>query len=156
MVGMRGHSMVPWLRGERDSIHDKEFVEGWEMSGRAAIRRGNWKAFYLPSTRAGPSRKGSDRWELFDLDRDKGEVYDLAAEQPEVLKELLGLWDQYVVETGVVPMNPKLGEYIAATEEQMPDNGWMEFEYWKKGARDNPEKFFFTPKRFDRSGKRIA
>ena len=156
VVGMRGRSMVPWLSGERDSIHDKEFIEGWEMSGRAAIRKGNWKAVYLPSTRAGPSRKGADRWELFDLDKDKGEVHDLAAEQPEVLKELLKLWDQYVVETGVVPLNPELGEYIAATEEQMPDNGWMEYEYWKKGARDNPEKFFCTPKRFDRSGKRVA
>jgi hypothetical protein len=50
------------------------------------------------------------------------------------MAELVKLWDQYVVETGVVPLDPALGEYIAATEEQMPVNGWMEFEYWKKGA----------------------
>jgi arylsulfatase A-like enzyme len=156
VVKMRGKSIVPWLQGKTDSIHSVDFVEGWEMSGRAAVRKGNWKAVYLPSTRSGPSLAGADRWELFDLETDKGEVNDLSAKHPEILKELLKLWDQYVLETGVVPLNPALGEYIAATEEQMPDDGWMEYEYWKKGARDVPDKFFVTPKRFDSSGIRVA
>ncbi|KAL9106851.1 MAG: hypothetical protein Q9227_008184 [Pyrenula ochraceoflavens] len=155
VVPMRGRSMVPWLRGQSTSVHEAEFFEGWEMSGRAAIRRGSWKAIYMPSGRDGPSAKGRDRWELFDLDKDPGEVRDISAQFPEVLKDLLKLWDQYVIETGVIPLNPSLGEYIAATEEQMPDDGWMEYEYWKKGARENPQKFFFTPKRFDRNGDRV-
>ena len=65
------------------------------------------------------------------------------------------LWDQYVMETGVVPLNPALGELIAASEEQMPDDGWIEYEFWKQGARKDPEKFFNTPKRFDRHGNRV-
>ena len=155
VVSMRGRSMFPWLQGQSSSIHSTDFVEGWEMSGRAAIRRGNWKAVYLPAGRDGPSAKGRDRWELFDLDADPGEVHDVSQEQPEVLGELLKLWDRYVVETGVVPLNPALGEYIAATEDQMPDDGWMEYEYWKKGAREEPEKFFRESRRFDRLGNRV-
>lgn len=156
VVGMRGRSLVPWLKGESDSIHVADFVEGWEMGGRAAVRKANWKAVYLPSRKFGkPSRAGSDKWELFDLDKDPGEIYDLSNQHPDILKELLKLWDQYVIETGVVPLNPALGEYIAATEEQMPDDGWMEYEFWKRGARDDPGKFFRTPKRFDRQGNRI-
>lgn len=156
VVGMRGRSMVPWLNGDSDSIHTADFVEGWEMGGRAAVRKGNWKAVYLPSRKFGkPSRAGSDKWELFDLEKDPGEIYDLSDDHPDKLKELLKLWDQYVLDTGVVPLNPALGEYIAATEEQMPDDGWMEYEFWKKGAREEPEKFFKTPKRFDRQGNRI-
>lgn len=93
------------------------------MGGRAAIRKGSWKAVYLPSWRGEPSARGRDRWELFDLDQDPGEVHDVSEQHPEVLKELLKLWDQYVVETSVVHLNPALGEYIAATEEQMPDDG---------------------------------
>lgn len=156
VVGMRGKSIVPWLNGQSETIHSQDFVEGWEMSGRAAIRKGNWKAVYLPSSTFGPSAKGRDRWELFDLEADQGETNDLSAEDPEKLKELIKLWDQYVMETGVVPLNPALGEYIAATEEQMPNDGWMEYEFWKKGAREDPEKFFFTPRRFDREGKRVG
>lgn len=156
VVGMRGKSMLPWLQDKTESIHDDQFVEGWEMSGRAAVRKGNWKAVYLPSTRGGPSAKGSDRWELFDLNCDHGEIHDLSAERPDILKDLLHLWDQYVVETGVVPLNPALGNFIEATEEQMPNDGWMEYEYWKKGSKENPEKFFRTPRRFDREGRRIV
>ena len=155
VVPMRGRSMVPWLTGESRSIHEANFVEGWEMSGRAAVRKGHWKAVYLPSGRDGPSAKGRSKWELFNLEKDQGEVHDVAEDFPEVLAELLKLWDQYVVETGVVPLNPTLGEYITATEEQMPDDGWMEYEYWKAGAQVNPEKFFKTPKRFDRRGNRV-
>ena len=117
---------------------------------------GNWKAVYLPSRKFGqPSRAGSDKWELFDLDKDPGEIYDLSEQRPDIQKELMKLWDQYVLDTGVIPLNPALGEYIAATEEQMPDDGWMEYEFWKKGARDDPQKFFKNPKRFDRQGKRV-
>ena len=155
VVEMRGKSMVPWLQGQSDAIHKVDFVEGWEMGGRAALRKGNWKIVYLPSGKGGPSAKGRDRWELFDLDKDPGEIQDVAEQFQEVRKELLRLWDQYVIETGVVPLNPSLGEYIAATEEQMPDDGWMEYEYWKKGAREKPEEFFITPKRFDRTGNRV-
>lgn len=125
------------------------------MSGRAAVRKGSWKAVYLPSRKYGPSRAGRDKWELFDLDKDPGEIYDLSEEHPDIMKELLKLWDQYVVETGVVPLNPALGEYIAATEEQMPDDGWMQYEFWKKVARAEAGKFFHTPRRFDREGNRV-
>ena len=156
VVGMRGKSMVSWLNGQTETIHAHNFVEGWEMSGRAAIRKGDWKAVYLPSSIAGPSAKGRDTWELFDLSVDQGETNDLSASHPEILKDLLQLWDQYVIETGVVPLGPALGEYIAATEEQMPNDGWMEYEYWKKGAREDPEKFFRTPRRFDRQGRRVV
>ena len=156
VVSMRGKSMVPWLLGNSESIHGDQFVEGWEMSGRAAVRKGNWKAIYLPSTSDGPSAKGSDRWELYDLDHDQGEIRDLSTERPDILRDMLRLWDQYVVETGVVPLNPALGDFIAATEEQMPNDGWMEYEYWRKGAKANPEEFFRTPRRFDRAGHRIV
>lgn len=155
IVGMRGRSMVPWLNGESNSIHQADFVEGWEMSGRAAVRKGNWKANYLPTRKYGPSRAGNSRWELHNLEKDPGEIHDLSAEHPNILKELLKLWDQYVIETGVVPLNPALGEYIGATEDQMPDDGWIEYEFWKRGSRENPESYFVTPKRFDRQGNRV-
>jgi arylsulfatase len=66
-----------------------------------------------------PKPKGTERWQLYDLATDPGEVRDLAEEQPDVLKELLALWDQYVLENGVIPLQPELGEYVEALEGQM-------------------------------------
>ena len=37
----------------------------------------------------------------------------------------------------------------------MPENAWMEYEYWQDGARDEPEKFFKHPPRFERVVKPI-
>lgn len=53
VVGMREKSMVPWLQNKSHSIHQGQFVEGWEMTYRAAVRRGEGKTVYMPSTKKG-------------------------------------------------------------------------------------------------------
>lgn len=151
VVSMRGKTMFPFVKGDKPSIHEKDFIQGWETCGRAAVRKGDWKIVFIPKP------KGPERWQLYNLEKDKGEVHDLAEQHPEKLKEMLKLWDQYVLETGVIPLSPELGEYIAETEAQMPEDGWMEFNYWKQGARENPEsdKFRNYPPRFQRTIKQI-
>lgn len=144
IVSMRGKSMVPYLSKRADTIHEKDFINGWETCGRAACRRGDWKIVFIPKP------KGPERWQLYHLAKDPGEVHDLAEQEPEKLKELIKLWDLYVLETGVIPLSPDLGSWIAAMEEQMPENAWIEYEYWKDGARDDPEKFTKAIPRFQR------
>ena len=149
VVDMRGKSMVPYLQKKAETIHEKDFINGWETCGRAACRKGDWKIVFIPKP------KGPERWQLYNLARDPGEVHDLAEQEPERLKELIKLWDQYVLETGVIPLSPDLGHWIAAMEEQMPENAWIEYEYWKDGARDDPAKFTKTIPRFQRQVKAI-
>lgn len=95
-----------------------------------------------------PKPKGTEKWQLYNLRIDPGEVHDLADEYPEKLKELLTLWDQYVLENGVIPLQPELGEYVEALDGQMTESGWMEYEFWHPGAIDKPEEFLFEPPRF--------
>ncbi len=149
VVTMRGKSMVPYLRNAASSIHDKDFIQGWETCGRAAVRKGDWKIVFIPKPR------GTEQWQLYNLARDPGEIHDLAEEEPERLKELIKLWDQYVLETGVIPLAPELGSWMAAMEEQMPENAWIEYEYWKEGARDDPARFTKEVPRFTRQVKAI-
>jgi arylsulfatase len=149
IVPMRGKSMLPYVKGESQSIHEKDFIQGWETHGRAAVRKGDWKIVFIPKP------KGPERWQLYNLVSDPGEVHDLSEQHPDRLKELIKLWDQYVLETGVVPLAPDLGNFIAAMEEQMPENAWIEYEYWKEGARDDPEKFRIHPPKFQRTVKAI-
>lgn len=149
IVPMRGKSMLPYVRGQSPSIHEKDFIQGWETCGRAAVRKGDWKIVFIPKP------KGPERWQLYDLVADPGEVHDLSEQHPDKLQELIKLWDQYVLETGVVSLAPDLGNFIAAMEEQMPENAWIEYEYWKDGARDDPEKFRRHPPKFQRMVKAI-
>jgi arylsulfatase len=93
---MRGRSLVTYLSDADDAVHDADTATGWELFGRRAIRQGNWKALHLPAPH------GTGSWQLYDLSRDPGEVDDLAAAQPEKLAELLGQWERYVADNGVI------------------------------------------------------
>ncbi|KAJ5408779.1 hypothetical protein N7509_002662 [Penicillium cosmopolitanum] len=147
VVSMRGRSFHPWAIGESERIHPKDFIQGWETCGRAALRCADWKIVFIPKP------KGPEKWQLYNLAKDPGEIHDLADQEPEKLKTLLKMWDQYVLETGIIPLCPDLGDFLEATEAQMPENAWMEFDYWKEGARDTPEKFTREPPRFQRTVK---
>ena len=94
---LRGHSMLAYLASEAEAVHAPEYATWWELFGRRAIRQGNWKAVYVPV----PSW-GSAAWQLYDLATDPGEILDLAAAHPDVLRGLLDLWQRYTNETGVL------------------------------------------------------
>ncbi|WP_441293415.1 arylsulfatase [Mycobacterium malmoense] len=93
---MRGRSLVGFLSGGAEAVHDADTGTGWELFGRRAIRQGDWKALHLPAP------YGPDGWQLYDLASDPGEIHDLAGSHPEKLAELLTLWDRYVEENGVI------------------------------------------------------
>lgn len=104
IVPMRGRSMLPYLSGRTPSIHPTDHITGWEACGRAAVRCGNWKIVFIPRP------KGPEEWQLYNLATDPGEVKDLAREEPERLERMVKMWDQYVLETGVIPLAPALGQ----------------------------------------------
>ncbi|KAK0265097.1 hypothetical protein LTR91_024623 [Friedmanniomyces endolithicus] len=151
VVSMRGRSMVPFLTDPSSTrtIHPADFIHGWETCGRAAVRCGDYKIVFIPAP------KGPEKWQLYNLARDPGEIHDLAAADPERLARMVRMWDRYVLETGVVPLAPALGEWMEAMEAQMEEDVWMEYEYWKDGARETPEKFRRDVPRYRREVKGI-
>ncbi|HJW42314.1 MAG TPA: arylsulfatase [Rhizomicrobium sp.] len=99
VVEMRGRSLVPYLAAETEVVHTSATATGWELFGRCAIRRGDWKALLLPPP------DGPGHWQLYDLSKDPGETDDLSATEPERLASLIGDWNHYVEETGVLIVN---------------------------------------------------
>lgn len=148
IVPMRGTSMLPWLSGSASRVHPTDFIHGWEICGRGSIRKGPWKATFMPPP------KGTDKWQLYNLSVDPGEIHDKADEEPEKMKELMGHWERYVVECGVVPLQPELGTYVVECEEQMKENAWMEYEYWRPGAQEEREMWFREPWKAPRGGEK--
>jgi arylsulfatase len=66
----------------------------WEHYGKAAIREGKWKL-----VRAGEQAK----WELYDMEKDRSEVNNLAESMPEKVKELSSKWEAEAQRTMIYP-----------------------------------------------------
>ncbi|EXA30170.1 arylsulfatase [Fusarium oxysporum f. sp. pisi HDV247] len=101
VMPLRGKSWKSFLdqldkMARSSPIHDKDYVAGFEVAGSGALRRGDWKITYVPKP------KGPQRWELFNIKRDPGETNDLAEAEPELMVEMLKLWEEYKNEVGVV------------------------------------------------------
>jgi arylsulfatase A-like enzyme len=87
---MEGRSLLPAFDNkpiQRDALF-------WEHEGNAAARVGDWKLVRLG--RNGP-------WELYDLKADRTELHNLAATQPDRVKELAAKWDTWAERAQVKP-----------------------------------------------------
>ncbi len=78
----------------------------FEMFGHRGLWSNGWKAvaYHPPGT---PYE--SDKWELFHLDQDFSETNDLAAQQPDRLQSLIGLWWEEAGKHKVLPLDDRFG-----------------------------------------------
>lgn len=101
---MEGVSLMPALEGndlEREAIY-------WEHEGNRAVRMGRWKLIskaskknsYLWDKTAELELKD---WELFDLEKDRTEMHDMAAANPELVNKMAQMWLEWGKRTGIVP-----------------------------------------------------
>ena len=94
-----GKSWTKVLAGEAESPRTPQDYLAWELFGNRAIVQGNWKLRweYKPF--------GKFDWELYNLASDPAELNDVAAQNPEKVKELVALWDDYVKKNHVIIPN---------------------------------------------------
>ncbi len=76
-------------------------VQYYEMLGNRGIWADGWKAV---ADHVISDSFEEDKWELYHTDEDFSEAHDLAAEQPEKLRELVDLWWHEAGKFGVLPM----------------------------------------------------
>ena len=87
---MEGKSLVASF--DQDEQLDRAIM--FEHYGKAAIRDGKWKLV----------RPGMNKpWELYDMDKDRSEVNDLAEKMPEKAKELADKWEAEAKRTLIYP-----------------------------------------------------
>ena len=90
MPPMEGRSLAPAFSGRtirRDALY-------WEHEGNRAIRIGKWKAVAV---------EPAGTWELYDLERDRTELHNLAAARPRQLREMVAQWEQWARRANVLP-----------------------------------------------------
>ncbi|QNA86154.1 arylsulfatase [Sphingomonas sp. So64.6b] len=95
---MTGMDLMPVLTGTSDAAHAADQPLGYELSGNAALFRGDHKLVRnLPPT-------GDGRWQLFDIVRDPGETRDLASADPVRLRAMRSDYDAFAARDQVLPM----------------------------------------------------
>lgn len=90
---LQGKSLVPLFTGgsiERDAIF-------WEHEGNRAVRKGDFKL-------VAKGTKGE--WELYNIAQDRSEQNNLSDQNPQLVKELADLWQQYAERSDVLPLSP--------------------------------------------------
>lgn len=85
---LEGRSLLPAFEGQPLA---RDFI-AWEHEGNRAIRAGRWKLVALAGR----------PWELYDMEADRVEMNDLAAQQPERVKALAAKWQAWAVRCDVL------------------------------------------------------
>lgn len=114
-----GKSLVPVLTDGAAEVRAPGDAVGTELFYRRALRKGDWKAVYLPETSAAYPRDGAGEghWQLFNLATDPAETTDLAAREPAKLAELVAEWDRYARAKGVILPEPRAAGAAVARPE---------------------------------------
>jgi arylsulfatase len=111
-------------------------VQAWETRGNRAIFKDGWiaGAGHLPPwNRAGWNKTPvAENWELYNLNEDFSEAHDLAAKNPDKLKEMVALFDQEAKRTNLYPLSPLLEPLPA------PADGKRKHYVFKSGVSDLP------------------
>lgn len=95
-VSIDGRSLRPLLTGEINAVYGPDEPIGMEVSGNAALYRGDYKIV------RNLTPYGDGQWRLFNLTADPGETNDLSAQQPGLLAELIADYDAYAARVGVL------------------------------------------------------
>jgi arylsulfatase A-like enzyme len=86
-----GVNLLPHLSGTAKAVpHDALY---WRFGQQMAIRKGDWKLVKYDATADGG--KGTTAARLYNLADDIGEKTDLAAKEPDKVKELQAAWDEW-------------------------------------------------------------
>jgi len=91
-----GVSLLPALDGREAQVRPAGTLLAGELFGSRFVRRDHWKMVSLMSP------VGNEQWQLFDLNSDRGEIYDLASVRSDIVSELSQGWDLYAQQTGVI------------------------------------------------------
>ena len=101
VLSPQGKSLVPIVTGSQNAVRTGDEYIGIEHWSSRALIQQDWKILGLYS-----GTDGLRNWELYNISADPGETNNLAQTNPQKLREMIELWDEYVATNGVVLAEP--------------------------------------------------
>ena len=98
---LKGNSLIPFVSGNNDSIHGKDYVFALEHYGNAMLRKGDWKI----TNYIRPSKV--ENFGLYDISKELSEQNDLKEKEPEKFEELMKEWEKFSTEIKIQTPPPK-------------------------------------------------
>lgn len=86
---MEGKSLTPLFEGKQ--LPERSLF--WEHEGNSAVREGKWKLV----------SRFPDRWELYDMERDRTEMHDIADQHPDQVRKMEHDYAVWAKRVGVQP-----------------------------------------------------
>jgi len=105
-----GKSLLPITDGKSNLIHDKTEAIGHELSGHAALFKGDYKIV----KNRGP--EGDSQWHLYNIITDPGETNDLRNKMPKRFSTMMEDYRTYVRDNNVQPVADDYSQSKALTD----------------------------------------
>jgi arylsulfatase len=118
----------------------------YSMLGQRAIYHQGWLANTLHPPLSGWSGFEKDVWELYHLPDDRSQLNDLAADYPDKLEELKGLWFYYAGVYQGIPLDDRSAMEILTSERPQPGKPRNRYVYYPDTA-DVPESVAVNTRR---------
>ena len=132
---IEGESFVPSLS---DPAAPEKRTQFYSMLGMRAIYHDGWLANTLHPPISGWGNFNRDEWELYKLNEDRAQTRNVAAEHPELLEELKGLWSYYAGVFKGLPLDDRVALEIIMSPRPQPSEPRDRYIYYPHTA-DVPE-----------------
>ena len=123
---------------EDPSAPSQRHTQFYSMLGSRAIWHDGWKAVTTHPTISGWGHFNDDTWELYHTDVDRAELHDLAAEQPDKLRELVNMWFAEAGANHAFPLDDRSPVEILLTERPQLAGPRNRYTYYP-GTAEIPE-----------------
>ena len=105
---MEGISLVPVI--EKNELQREAIY--WEHEGNRAVRMGKWKLVSKAAKRQpfkwdDINTLETSNWELFDMEKDRTEMVNLATTHPKMVRKMADMWLAWGKRTGIIPRPDK-------------------------------------------------
>ena len=95
-----GRSILPTLKGETQPPPEYLFFN--DRGQQSVIAGGRWKLLINPGWYANTSKQGGTQYELYDLEKDPAEARNIAAKNPDRVKQLAAVCAKWQQENGIL------------------------------------------------------
>jgi arylsulfatase len=132
---IEGESFAPSLADPEAPGRETQF---YSMLGMRALYHQGWLANTLHPPLSGWGSFDRDIWELYNLEEDRAQTRNVAAEHPERLEELKGLWSHYAGLYKGMPLDDRSALEIISAPRPQPTEPRDRYVYYSHTA-DVPE-----------------